>query len=85
MTLSELKIGKMYVSPKNTKVRFVWLEPDQTGTIFAAIKQNMPFVLLAHNQDQSSSKVLTSNGIVGWINWELEVYVNENSFQEAKP
>lgn len=81
MTLSELKVGKMYVTPQNSRTRIVW---NQEQKIVDQLSPNIPFVLLQHSLDQSSSKILTSKGIVGWIKWELNVYLNTNAFQEAK-
>lgn len=63
----KLKIGSLYTYPNN---RAVYTRSRSTSDIIALIEKNQPFVLLELGEELKwvqPLKVLTTDGVVGWI------------------
>ena len=86
MIVSELKVGELYVQPWNRKHKLIWFEPDNFKIhIVGKLQPTQPFVLLEFLNDHTFwTKILTHDGIVGWVEWDIEQFIKEDSFTEAR-
>lgn len=80
-TFISLKAGKMYMLPKGSSWRSVVTTPSvMCVDIVSYIKPEIPFVFLERRTKHSWAKVLTNEGLVGWV--EFSVYAGPR-FVEA--
>lgn len=71
-TLNYLKTGKMYLLPKTSKYRAVVSNPSvMCVDVLGYVKPLMPFVFIERKDNFCWAKVLTHEGIVGWVQFDL--------------
>ncbi len=77
MNNTDLKIGGFYTFNSNVKRCIYKFDENQTMDVLGVLCPYDHIVLLAVRPNPHYSfKVLTTNGIVGWINISPEVFVN---------
>ena len=66
----------MYILPKTSKYRAVVSTPSvMCVDILGYIKPLMPFVFIERRDNSSWGKVLTHEGIVGWVQFDFDIFV----------
>jgi hypothetical protein len=79
-----MNIGGLYCYPRATKD--LWDSIDQTGFIMNhKVQAGDPFVILgesifSENKDRAHLKILTAQGIIGWI-----AYIDKPHLKEVIP